>query len=222
VKILAISAHPDDETLGIAGTLLKHKEAGGLVHWMIVTQGHRPAWSAEVIQQKAIEVNQVAQAYGVHSLTKFGFPAARLDTVPLAEIIGRLRDAVAAIKPTQVYVVHGGDVHSDHDVLFRATMSALRPQEMERLGIRRLLCYETLSSTEAAAPNRGSMFVPNVFNDITSHLGRKIEIMGLYQSENQADPLPRGPGAMKALARYRGATIGVEYAEALMLVRELM
>jgi LmbE family N-acetylglucosaminyl deacetylase len=113
-------------------------------------------------------------------------------------------------------------VHTDHQTIFTATMSVLKPCYMAGLGVRRVLCYETLSSTEAAPPQLTRAFVPGVFCDITPYLERKIEILGFYETEAQADPLPRGQSAIRALARYRGATIGVQYAEAFMLVRELM
>jgi hypothetical protein len=45
--------------------------------------------------------------------------------------------------------------------------------------------------------------------------------MGIYQTELQPEPLPRSPSAIRALARYRGATVGVEYVEAFMLIREV-
>ena len=91
-----------------------------------------------------------------------------------------------------------------------------------KLDIKRILCYESLSSTEAAPPLFHRVFLPNVYNDITGYIERKVEIMGLYETEMQPDPLPRSPSSIRALARYRGATIGVEYAEAFMLIRELM
>ena len=93
---------------------------------------------------------------------------------------------------------------------------------MRELGVRAILSYETLSSTEAAPPQPSRLFAPTVYRDVTSHLEAKLEIMHLYVSEAQPDPLPRGPSAIRALARYRGATIGVEYAEAFMLIREIL
>ena len=106
--------------------------------------------------------------------------------------------------------------------MFNATLAVLKPIYMEALGVRRVLSYETLSSTEEAPPGIGQAFVPNILSDITPHVDRKIEIMNLYETEIHPDPLPRGPSAIRGLARYRGATRGVEYAEAFMLVRELM
>jgi LmbE family N-acetylglucosaminyl deacetylase len=93
---------------------------------------------------------------------------------------------------------------------------------MIKRGVKRVLCYETLSSTDAA-PQRGErVFMPNVYSDITPYLERKIEIMGLYASEIHAEPMPRSPSAIRALARFRGSTVSAEYAEAFTMIREVM
>ena len=93
---------------------------------------------------------------------------------------------------------------------------------MTRHGVKRVVSCEILSSTDAAAPIEGPAFVPTLFSDITPHIERKLEIMKLYETEAQTYPLPRSPDVLRALARYRGATVGVEYAEAFALVREVM
>ncbi len=222
MNILVISVHPDDETLGCGGTLLKHSSDGDKIFWLIVTQAHEPQWTAEVITQKAKEVERVAKAYGIEKYFKLGFPAARLDTVVQIELIAAIRRVVSEVLPQIVYLIHSGDVHTDHHAVFTATMSALKPFYMNKFNVRRILSYETLSSTDAAPQTLDRLFVPNVFSDITPYIDSKIEIMSLYETEVQADPLPRGPSAIRALARYRGATVGVEYAEAFMLIRELM
>ncbi|MDP3722486.1 MAG: PIG-L deacetylase family protein [Candidatus Omnitrophota bacterium] len=222
MNILTIAAHPDDETLGCGGTLLKHRAAGDHLFWVIVTQAHNPQWTAQTIEQKTAEVERVSQAYGMTQHFRLGFPAARLDTVPQAELIERIRAVIAEVRPERVYLVHQGDVHSDHRAVFAATMSALKPFAMAQAGVRRVLSYETLSSTEAAPPYVERTFMPNVFSEITPYLERKIELMRLYETETHPDPLPRGPSAIRALARYRGATIGTEYAEAFMLIREIL
>lgn len=221
MRVLAISAHPDDETLGCGGTLLKHAAAGDDVAWLIATEAHEPGWTSELIAEKAGEVGRVADAYSMTSVTKLGLPTAQLDSIPFGDLIAGVHDAVAAVTPEVVYVVHRGDVHTDHDVLFRAVMSVLKPFHMASLGVKRVLSFETLSSTDAAAPSLGTAFVPTVFSDISAFLERKIEIMGLFETEAQPDPMPRGPSAIRALARSRGATVGLEYAEAFMLIREI-
>ena len=222
MRILVISAHPDDETLGCGGTLLKHRAAGDALFWMVTTEAYEPKWSAEAIRAKAREVEAVAKAYGVAAVHALGFPTARLDTVPQAELIERMQRVVAEVKPEVIYCVHEGDVHTDHRAVFAAISSVLKPMHMARYGVRRLLSYETLSSTDAAPPLEDRMFRPAVFSDVTSQIERKLEIMALYQTERQPYPMPRAQESIRALARYRGATIGIEYAEALMLCREIL
>lgn len=221
MRVLAISVHPDDETLGCGGTLLRHVAEGDELFWLVVTETHEPQWTAETIQIKAAEVVRVAEAYKVDQFFKLGLPSIRLDTLPLADMIGRIREVIAEVKPEVVYLVHGGDVNSDHYMVFTATMSVLKTFYMRKWGVQRILSYETLSSTEAAPPHPSRAFVPNVYRDITPYIERKIEIMGLYESESHPDPMPRGPSAIRALARYRGASIAVDYAEAFMLIREV-
>lgn len=221
VNVLAISAHPDDETLGCGGTLLKHRALGDRVHWLIVTRAYSPQWSAALLRRKAGEVERVARAYGVSRYLHLDFPSTQLDTIPVSSMIAELRQVIAALRPRVVYLVHGGDVHSDHRAVFEATTAVLKSFRMAALGVRRLLSYETLSSTDAAPPSPDRAFAPLVFTDITPYLERKLKIMALYRTEAQRDPLPRAPSAIRALARVRGATVGVRYAEAFMLIREV-
>ena len=222
MNVLVISVHPDDETLGCGGTLLRHHAEGDSIHWLIATRTHAPQWSQEETEQKASEVCAVANAYSTQSVHKLGLPSVRLDTIPLVEIMEGLRAAIEKVRPTVVYLPHHGDVHTDHQIVFLATLSVVKAFYMRKLGVQRILTYETLSSTEAAPPMTNRAFVPNVYLEITPHIDRKIEIMSLYESEKQSDPLPRGPAAIRALARFRGATMGVDYAEAFTLVREVM
>ncbi|MFC1735599.1 PIG-L deacetylase family protein, partial [Candidatus Hydrogenedentota bacterium] len=144
-----------------------------------------------------------------------------LDTIAQSEIIAKMRDAIAAIRPEIVYVVHNGDVHSDHRIAHESAMAVLKSFYMRELGVRRILAYETLSSTDAAAQDPTSIFVPQIHNDISSYLERKLEIMKMFGSELQEGALPRTPSAISALARVRGATVGFEYAETFMLLREI-
>jgi LmbE family N-acetylglucosaminyl deacetylase len=221
MKVTVISPHPDDETLGCGGTLLKHKAAGDQLDWIIVTQAHEPQWSSNEITQKSEEIDRVSEFYGFKEVQRLGFPTMALDTKPLSEIISSLGNALSRTGPECLYLTHGRDIHSDHRVVFDATMSAVKSFNSQKHGIGRILSYEVLSSTDAA-PATGAGFAPNVFNDISPFLEQKLKGMSLYETEVQPFPLPRAIESIRALARFRGATIGVEYAEAFMLVREVM
>jgi len=221
MRVLVVSVHPDDETLGCGGSLLRHRQEGDGIFWLIVSAAHEPHWSAEIIARKAEEVDRVASAYRVEKYFRLKFPAGDLDRTPQRELIGAIGQVIAEVRPEILYLVHDGDVHTDHHAVFTATQSVVKAFCMRKLGVRRILCYETLSSTEAALPQFSRVFVPNVYSDISAYIDRKIEIMSLYESEAQPEPLPRTASAIRALARYRGAAIGVGYAEAYMLVREV-
>jgi len=218
MRVLVIAPHPDDETLGCGGTLLKHMAAGDSVSWVIVTKAHEPRWPAEDIERREQQIEKVAAAYGFAKKFRLGFPAARLDTVPLEDLMAAINKIVAEVKPDWIYTVHARDIHSDHRAVFDATISAVK--SFNNNGVSRLLSYETISSTDAMPPAPATVFLPNVYCDITPFLERKLEIMSLYEGEVHPYPLPRAPESIRALARFRGATVAAEYAEAFMLLRE--
>lgn len=221
MRVTVISPHPDDETLGCGGTLLKHKAAGDRLDWIIVTRGHAPQWDETSLSRKEQEIERIGEAYGFDHVERLGFPTMQLDSLPLGTLIKSFSEAIETTKPVQLYLTHSGDIHSDHRIVFDATMSAIKSFNSTKHGITRVLSYETLSSTEAAPANASRAFVPNVFSDITRFIERKLEIMSIYETELQPYPLPRSLESIRALARFRGATMGLEYAEAFMLIREL-
>ncbi len=221
MNVLIISVHPDDETLGCGGAILKHRANGDDVRWLILTSAREPLWSKELIETKAQEVADVAAAYDIPAPYRAHLPAGQLDRTPQEEILFAVRDAVRDAKPEVVYLVHGGDVNSDHRAAFTGALSALKPFHLRALGVNRVLCYETLSSTEAAPPLVQNVFLPQICCDISPWIERKIEIMDLYASETHDDPMPRGPSAIRARARSRGSAFGLEYAEAFSLIWQM-
>ncbi len=218
---LVVAVHPDDETLGCGATLLKLANLGVSHHWLIVTSACAPDYSAEQIAAQSGQIEKVRQAYPFASMTWLKFPTTRLETLPLGELIGGLRNCLAQVRPEWVFVPNRSDVHSDHQIVFQALSAVLKPIYMRSLGIRRILACEVNSETEAAFPLSENAFLPTSLFDVSETLERKLEIMELYKTEIHPEPLPRSLSAIRALARFRGATIGVKYAEAFMLIREL-
>jgi LmbE family N-acetylglucosaminyl deacetylase len=219
--VLVICAHPDDEVLGCGGTILKHVAAGDAVSWLIATAAHEPAWTPEVIAAKRQEIERVAGMYGVEAVHALGLPTTRLDHLSFGDIVDTMRPAFAKARPATVYVVNPGDVHTDHAVVFQAAWTLMKTFRAATAGPTRVLAYETLSSTDAAPPLLGRVFVPTAFSDISAFMDRKLAIAAEYASEMQPEPHPRSASAIRALGRVRGATIGVEYAEAFMLLRDV-
>ncbi|MBN1342017.1 MAG: PIG-L family deacetylase [Phycisphaerae bacterium] len=218
-RILICSAHPDDETLGCGGTILLHRQAGDEVVWLIATQAWPPRWDAETVSHKEAEIAAVAGFYQFAEVVRLRLPASRLDELAFGDVLRPVSQTVADVRPDEVYTVHGGDVHGDHQVLAEAVWRSLKPFR-DGKGVRRVLSYETLTSTDQAPPS-ASAFKPTVYRDITSVIDRKIEAMQLYKSELLAAPAGRNAESIRALARVRGAAAGLECAEAFMLLRQI-
>jgi LmbE family N-acetylglucosaminyl deacetylase len=219
VDILVISAHADDETLGCGGTILRHRREGDRFHWLVLTEPATGRWTPEVTGQKAAQIEHVAEMYGAADVVRPRLPQGQLDAIAFESVMSAIEEAVEKTRPEVVYLVNDGDVHTDHSVAARAASSVLKPFHMRHLGVRRILAYETLSSTEAAAT---PSFAPTVYIDISDTMERKLEVLAAYETELQTEFLPRTVSAARALARYRGATVAVEYAEAFVLVRQIV
>jgi LmbE family N-acetylglucosaminyl deacetylase len=219
MKVLIIAPHPDDEILGCGGTIAKHVSGGDKVYLCIVTKAYPPEWAEQEIQERREEVLRVNKIIGVKKTDFLDFPTVKLDTIPQKELADSISRVVNEIKPEVVYIPHRGDANKDHRLVFEAAMVVTRPKPT--LGIRKVLCYEVLSETEWAAPFVDSAFVPNVFVNISETLETKLKAMSEYKSELKEFPHPRSLEAISVLAKMRGATVGVEAAEAFVLVREI-
>ena len=219
-SVLAIATHPDDETLGCSGTLLKHYARGDHIYWLIVTRTWEPLFSPGQVAQQKRQVRAVEQAYPFDRTFWLDFPTTQLETIPLNDLIRKIHEVIVELRPDCVYVPNRSDVHSDHRVTFHAVMAVLKSFHMNARGVRRILACEVLSETDAAPQMLECSFAPTVYSDITATMERKLELMSLFESEVQPDPGPRSLSAIKSLARYRGASINVQYAEAFSLVRE--
>jgi LmbE family N-acetylglucosaminyl deacetylase len=219
-KILVISTHPDDETLGMGGTLLKKRDGGDVLYWMIVTSAQGPFWDEKMIHLKEAEIEAVARAYRFQKTFRLGYPAASLNGNHRNDLITSMRNVMDEVKPEAVFLMFGRDIHTDHQLAFECAMVVTKPFRCPEL--KRIFCYETLSSTEMAPPLPGNSFVPNAYCDIRNYLEEKIRILGLYQSEAQQFPMPRCSESVRALARFRGGSVGVPYAESFMVLREML
>ena len=158
--------------------------------------------------------------YGFKKVFNLGFPTQLLDEINLRDIIIKIDKVILDIQPKIIYLINRSDVHSDHRVAFQAIYSCTK--NFRKPFIERILMYETLSETEFTPALAENVFIPNVFVDISDHMKKKMEIMSVYESEVMHDNLPRSYSAINALAAYRGSRIGVEYAEAFMLLFEKM
>ncbi len=217
---LVLAPHPDDEVLGVGGSILRHLAEGDSVHVAICTRGEESRFGAEQVERVQTEARQVHAYLGITGSHFLDLPAARLDAIPGSDINKALESIFAKVKPDVLYLPHPGDVHRDHQLVFQAAMVSSRPTGA--LYPRRILVYETVSETDWYAPPMTPAFVPNVFVDITPFIEKKLAACAMYASQIQQPPHQRSIEGLRALSVTRGHAMGVRYAEAFMLIREII
>lgn len=222
-SVLVVAAHPDDELLGVGGTIRKLVNEKKLCRAVIMAEGltSRHDTRSETNKGNLLELQSDARAaakeVGYTSIDFCGLPDNRLDTEDLLDIIKMVSWYVEKYQPDTVFTHFHGDLNIDHQRVNEAVLTACRP--VGDYCVKRIYAFETPSSTEwnyrYAEP-----FTPNVYFDVTDTLDAKIRGMECYRSERRTSPHPRSAEALRALACYRGSAVGYDYAEAFMLLRE--
>lgn len=218
MKTIVIAPHPDDEVLGVGGTLLRRKVEGAKVAWLIVTAiSVEFGWSSDKVRQRSDEIKRVTELFGFDEVFTLDFPTTQLDRVPMSDLVAGISEVFRSFEPEEVFVPHPSDVHTDHRIVFDAVASCSK--WFRYPSVKRVLAYETLSETDfGLGTDQG--FRPNVFVDIDPFLNNKLRAMDIYASELRAFPFPRSHDAIRALATLRGAASGFKTAEAFELLRE--
>ncbi|MCR4419334.1 MAG: PIG-L family deacetylase [Clostridia bacterium] len=217
--MLVIAPHPDDETLGAGGTLLRHIAAGDKVYWCIVTLALEDS-SQHFRSTRMATVEQVSKAYGFADRFLLDYPAGSLDMVPMRGIVDDLVAIILKSEPDIVYCVSDADVNTDHDIVHRCAMVALKPAYVP--SVKEVLLYEVPSSTNWAFPNKAARFEPDVYVNIEEVLEPKLRILSLFGPEVKEFPHPRSLQVVKSLAAYRGSSVNMAYAEAFQQVRRVI
>lgn len=218
-RVLVLAAHPDDEVLGMGGTIAVHVDRGDEVRVVVVTDGSSTQYpdDAEIRARKEDEALRAAAELGVTDYVHLDLPDMRLDTLPHVEVNRVVEEHVRDFAPERVYTPHP-DVNRDHRVLFDSVAVATRPAPGRT--VRRVLTYAPTSSTEWT-PAPLNWFVPNWFVEVTGTIERKVAAFAHYGTERREYPHPRSERAIRAASEFYGASCGCEYAEPFVLVRGL-
>lgn len=220
-KVLVVAAHPDDEALGCGGTIARLSSEGCDVHLLFLADGVNARGSAdEALVQRRSMAEKAASALGANSPECLDFSDNRLDSVDLLDLIQSIEEYGAAIQPDLVFTHSPNDLNIDHRICTQAVMTAFRPTPNQ--SVRSILAFEVPSSTEWSFGAVNESFEANAFFDISDHLQAKLEALHHYEGEMRPFPHPRSMEAVEALARWRGATIGVNAAESFMVLRALI
>lgn len=214
-KVLVVVAHPDDEVLGCGGTIAKHIDNGDIVSVLILADGETSR-EAKDIESKVLTRQNAAKAanqvLGVEDLVVCEYPDNRLDTIPLLTLVQEIEVCLNLGTPEIIYTHNSKDVNIDHRVVHDAVIAAVRPEPNKR--VKEIYFFEIPSSTEYRPTTSANPFAPNYFVDIAKFLDKKVLSLTEYKSELRDFPHPRSIEAIKCLAKWRGASVGVYAAEA--------
>ena len=220
MTVLVIAPHPDDETLGAGGTLLRTIAEGERVVWMLVTKARtEDGFPASLVEKRDSIIDAVAAAYQFDRVVDLEFPASGLELVPQKDLIGAIGEVVGQEEAATVYIPSSGDAHSDHRIVAASAIGATKI--FRKPLVKRILGMEIPSETNFGIDPLTAPFRPNHYVDIGKFLERKIEILGIYNDELAAPPFPRNLETIRAYARLRGDEAGCMAAEAYSLVKEI-
>jgi N-acetylglucosamine malate deacetylase 1 len=226
-NILIVAAHPDDEVLGCGGVIAKHINNGDKVHILILAEGitsrdksRNQNEREDVLLKLKDSARKAHEILGSNSLKLLDLPDNRMDSLELLDIVKLVESEISFIKPDIIYTHHVGDLNIDHQITNQAVFTACRPQPNSKL--KKIYTFEVPSSTEWQTPDKGQIFTPNTFINISNTLSKKIEALKAYDTEMKPWPHSRSIESVKHLAAWRGASVGFEAAEAFSLSRDLV
>lgn len=214
-RVLVIAAHPDDELLGVGGTIALHTRQGDDVTFVVACAGNLKHDSDGSLGVHG-HAQKAADVLGVKDLRLLDFPDQGLDKYSLVDVITPLEAVVDEVQPDVVYVQYGYDINRDHQLLFQAALVATRPMEKY---IQAVYAFDTVSSTEWGYPRS---FIPDTWVDISTTLDQKIQAMDCYKTELRDWPHPRSLHSLKVKAESLGSQVVSEAAETFMTVRRVL
>ncbi len=219
MSVLVIAAHPDDELLGVGGTIRKLADAGDEVFVFVACEGVSMRYSTSDGDRVLAEARAASKLLGVERISFGGLPDQRLDTMALVDVVSLFEEQVQSVRPSTVYTHCGSDVNRDHRVVLEAVQVATRPYAAP--WVREVLLFETPSSSEWGHSSVQAAFVPEVYVDITDTLETKIAAFLSYVNEVRSPPHPRSPEALRARAVTWGSAVGMGAAEPFQVMRSL-
>lgn len=224
-KVLVIVAHPDDEVLGMGGTIAKYVSNGFEVALLIVTDGSTSQYKddpklTEIIDNKKKETECAAAVLGISKIYYGGQPDMKLDMTAHITVNAAIEIVINEFDPDIIYTHFEGDVNKDHQCVYQSTLVACRPVPGQK--IKELYSFSIPSSTEWNPQNPKTVFVPNVFVDIEGEYAeKKYAAMEAYVTELRDYPHPRSVETLRILDQAVGLQVGLKCAESFIAHRVL-
>lgn len=222
-KPIRVVGNPDDQVLGYGGTIAKSVDAGAEVHVAFLADGvySRSEGTQDELKRRRTAARSACNVLGVHSIEFANYPDSRMESVPFLEITKSIKKLIDQYQPDTIYKHHAGDINIGYSCIHQTTIPVCTSQR--RYPAKTLLLFEVASSTERRRPGSGTQFPTNWFVDISGAFQSRLTKLDAYAEETLSWPHPpRSINAVEMLARPRGATIGGDAAEAIVLRRCLL
>jgi LmbE family N-acetylglucosaminyl deacetylase len=213
-KVLVVAAHPDDETLGMGGTIHKMSLLGSQVSVVFLSDGisSRNEIRESLDNRRAAATNALKHL-NCSDVLFYEFPDNSMDSVPLIEVVKTIEKCIKELSPTILFTHFPHDLNVDHRITSQACLVAARPKVNSK--VKALLYFEVQSSTEWHFGS--SQFMPSMFIDITESFESKVNALNEYQVEIESFPEARSFAGIEARSIVRGVTVGVSNAEAFQI-----
>lgn len=224
-RVLVIAAHPDDEVLGMGGTIAKYASRGDKVAILIVTDGSTSQYRddpklEDILRSKRVETNNSAALLGIRHVYYGELPDMRLDVTPHIDINRVIEKTIDEFRPTIVFTHFIGDVNKDHQRVYESTLVACRP--VSEQCVKKIFLYSVPSSTEWNAQTATNVFLPNWYEDISGEYAeKKYKAMECYKTELRDYPHPRSIQYLRTADITEGNRVGLLAAESFLLLRSI-
>ena len=196
-RVLAFGAHPDDLEVGAGGLLARLSAEGAEITLAIVS-------IPTLTEQRKAEALAAAEVLDANLFVIYEDKPCRVEDIAMHELVRRFDQIIGDVRPDLVITHSANDLHWDHGLVNRATVSALRRTPCD------LLAY--LSSPEMNAQSRS---LGNCFADISQYVEAKLEAIACHKSQLAKLDLE----SSRDLARAMGRISGHEYAECYEVLR---
>lgn len=217
-NVLVVAAHPDDEVLGVGGTIARLLKQQANVTVLVVTDGSSTQYAGDqaASERKDQALQDACKTMGVTNVVHWQYPDMKLDTVPHVELNSAFEQLIRERQFDSIFTHHHGDINLDHRIIYHSVLVAARPQPGQSL--KSIFTYYVNSSTEWGARRQDSLFFPNTYVDITATIETKLAALRCYADELREHPHPRSEQSVRDRAAVFGSEVGVPYAEAFQLV----
>jgi LmbE family N-acetylglucosaminyl deacetylase len=209
-RILVVSPHPDDESIGCGGTLRKHVVEGDSVKVIFLTSGERGGHGRSPEETRRVreqEAKDAADILGLAQIEFWGVPNGALTNS--RRLSDRLVETITEWRPGIIYVTHDREMHPEHRVaarLVRRAVAGLSP----KLDKPEVLMFEVWTPLQQM----------DQIVDITPYVEIKMAAIRAHKSQCEVLGFDE---AFLGLARYRGEMFSWpegDYAEIFVQMRD--